>query len=104
MEPAGSAAVVRRVAELAKSIIERLGATPAAPIPRYQARFVDGPILGGRRDHRIKPLRTVRVASVTCMWLAVYAPAQQLLARLFRNRMPIPKNGHGWINIGASEV
>src|SRR6476660_1640539 len=57
MEPALSAAVVGQLATLAGRAIERLGSCHAEPIPGYQARVVDGTVLGGRCEHRIKPLR-----------------------------------------------
>jgi Transposase DDE domain len=82
MEPAISAAVVRRVAELAEAIIGQLGATQAEPILGYRARVVDGSVLGGRSEHRIKPLRATKSAGLTCMVLAVYAPAQQVIRQV----------------------
>lgn len=106
MEPAVSAAVVRRVAELAENIIAQLGVAQAEPIPGYRARIVDGTVMGGRCDHRIKPLRTVRAAGMTCMALAVYAPAQQLIRQI----VPEPdaytqeRARMDQLEIGASEL
>ena len=106
MEPAVSAAIVRRVAELANSIIEQLGVAQAEPIPGYRARIVDGTVMGGRCDHRIKPLRTVRAAGMTCMSLAVYAPAQQVILQIVpeQDAYTQERARMDQLQIGAGEV
>lgn len=82
LEPAISAAVVQQFATLAQQLLTQLGATQPELIAGYRARVVDGTVLGGRTDHRIKPLRTTKTAGLTGMALAVYAPAQQLLRQV----------------------
>jgi hypothetical protein len=82
MEPAVSAAVVGQLATLAGQAIEHLGSCHGEPIPGYQARVVDGTVLGGRCKHRIKPLRNLWSAGLTAHALAVYAPAQRIVRQV----------------------
>jgi hypothetical protein len=82
MEPAVSAAVVGQLATLAGQAIEHLGSCHGEPIPGYQARVVDGTVLGGRCEHRIKPLRNLWSAGLTAHALAVYAPAQRIVRQV----------------------
>lgn len=82
LEPAISAAVVEHFAHLAQGLITTLGAPHPEPIDGYRARVVDGTVLGGRTDHRIKPLRNKKAAGLTGMALAVYAPAQRLIRQV----------------------
>ena len=57
MEPNVSAAIVAHLADLAASVIGRLGPAPAGSIAGYEVRIVDGTYMGGRCEHRIAPLR-----------------------------------------------
>jgi hypothetical protein len=82
MEPAVSAAVVQRFAMLAEQVIEHLGSCHAEPVLGYRARVVDGTVLGGRAEHRIKPLRSLWSAGLAGLALAVYAPAQRLVRQV----------------------
>jgi hypothetical protein len=82
MEPAVSAAVVQQFSVLAEQMIQRLGSGHAEPVAGYRARVVDGTVLGGRTEHRIKPLRNLRCAGLTAMALAVYAPAQRVVRQV----------------------
>jgi hypothetical protein len=82
MEPAVSAAVVQQFAVLAEQAIEQMATCPAEPVPGYRARVVDGTVLGGRGEHRIKPLRSLWSAGLTGLALAVYAPAQRLVRQV----------------------
>lgn len=82
MEPAVSAAVMQQFAELAGAIMAQLGTPQAEPIAGYQARVVDGTVLGGRSDNRIKPLRTTRAAGLTGMTLCVYVPARKIIRQV----------------------
>jgi hypothetical protein len=52
------------------------------PLQGYRARIVDGTVLGGRSDHRIKPLRQIWSAGLTALALAVYAPAQRIVEQV----------------------
>jgi hypothetical protein len=82
MEPGVSAAVVQQFAALAEQVIEQLGSRHAEPVPGYHARVVDGTVLGGRGEHRIKPLRELWSAGLTGLALAVYAPAQRVVRQV----------------------
>lgn len=82
MEVGVSAAVAHQIADSAAQVIAHLGATWPEPIPGYRARIVDGTQLGGRTDHRIKPLRHTKSAGLTGKALAVYAPAEQLIRQV----------------------
>ena len=79
MEPNVSAAIVAHVAELAESVIARLGLAHTESIAGYEARIVDGMYLGGRCAHRIAPLRKTNRAGLSGMALAVFAPATGLV-------------------------
>jgi hypothetical protein len=82
MEPGVSAAVVQQFAALAEQAIEQLGSRHAEPVLGYHARVVDGTVLGGRGEHRIKPLRNLWSAGLTGLALAVYAPAQRVVRQV----------------------
>jgi hypothetical protein len=79
MEPNVSAAIVAHVAELAESVIVRLGPAQTELIAGHEARIVDGMYMGGRCAHRIAPLRKTNSAGLTGMALAVFAPATGLV-------------------------
>lgn len=76
MELPISEALVTRFAGLAGQIMGQWGRPGTEPIPGYQARVLDGIVLGGRTEHRIEPLRTTRAAGLTGKGLAVFQPAQ----------------------------
>jgi hypothetical protein len=82
MEPAISAAVAQQFAALAEQVMQQLGGCQAEPVLGYRARIVDGTVLGGRGEHRIKPLRSLWSAGLTGLALAVYAPAQRLVRQV----------------------
>jgi hypothetical protein len=82
MELPISAAVVERLADLAEVVMMHCGFTGAEPIPGYQARVLDGTVLGGRTEHRLAPLRSMRAAGLTGHALAVYAPATRIVKQV----------------------
>jgi hypothetical protein len=82
MEPAISEAVVEQFSTLASRLITQLESLQQEPIPGFAARIVDGTVLGGRGDHRIKPLREIWSAPLTALALAVYAPAQRTVCQV----------------------
>ena len=82
MEPAVSAAVTEQLANLAGQAIEELGPCHAEPIPGYRVLVVDGTSLGGRSEHRIKPMHSRWAAGLTAHALAVYRPAQRMVCQV----------------------
>jgi len=82
MEPAVSAAVVEQFATLAGQAIESLGPCHAEPIQGYLACVLDGMVMGGRCEHRIKPLHSLQAAGLTSHALAVYRPAQRIISQV----------------------
>lgn len=82
MEPVVSAAIVKHVAELADIIIEQLGVREAEPVPGYRVRIVDGTYMGGRTEHRIKPLRKTNSAGLTSMAIAVFDPGSRTVRQM----------------------
>jgi hypothetical protein len=81
METGVSAAVVKQLAGLAEQVISQLG-NQAELIDGYRTRVVDGTLLGGRTENRIKPLRTTRAAGLTGIALAVFAPALKIITQV----------------------
>ena len=82
MEPAVSAAIVKHVADRANTIIEQLDARAAESIPGYRVRIVDGTCMGGRTEHRIKPLRKTNSAGLTSMAIAVFEPGSRTVRQM----------------------
>jgi hypothetical protein len=82
MEPAVSAAIVKHVADLADTIMEQLGGREGEPIPGYRVRIVDGTYMGGRTEHRIKPLRKTNSAGLTSMAIAVLEPGSRTVRQM----------------------
>ena len=82
MEPAISEAVVQRFSTLANRLIAQLEPLRQEPVPGFEARIVDGTVLGGRSEHRIKPLREIWSAPLSALALAVYAPAQRTVGQV----------------------
>jgi hypothetical protein len=83
MEPPVSTAVVQQFSDLARHLLTQPGMLQQhEPVPGYRARIVDGTVLGGRSDHRIKPLRQIWSAGLTVLAPAVYAPAQRIVEQV----------------------
>lgn len=82
MEPAISAAIVKHVADRANAIIEQLDVGGAEAIPGYRVRIVDGTYMGGRTEHRIKPLRKTNSAGLTSMAIAVFDPGSRTVQQM----------------------
>jgi hypothetical protein len=82
MEPAVSAAIVKHVADLAGTIIEQLDVREDEPIPGYRVRIVDGTYMGGRTEHRIKPLRKTNSAGLTSMAVTVFEPSSRTVCQM----------------------
>lgn len=82
MEPAVSAAIVKHVADLAHTVIAQLPVRGDEPIFGYRARVVDGTYMGGRTEHRIKPLRKTNSAGLTGMALAVFALSSRTVCQV----------------------
>lgn len=83
MEPPVSEAVVQQFADVAKRLLGQPGMPPQEePLRGYRVRIVDGTVLGGRGEHRIKPLRELWSAGLTALALAVYAPAQRAVEQV----------------------
>jgi DDE family transposase len=82
MEPAVSAAIVKHVADRANAIIEQLEVGEAEAIPGYRVRIVDGTYMGGRTEHRIKPLRKTNSAGLTSMAIAVFEPGSRTVQQV----------------------
>jgi hypothetical protein len=83
MEPPVSTAVVQHFSDLARHLLTQPGMPQQhEPVPGYRARIVDGTVLGGRSDHRIKLLRQIWSAGLTALALAVYAPAQRTVEQV----------------------
>lgn len=106
MEPKVSAAIVAHVAELAESVIVRLGPAPAESIAGYAERIVDGMYMGGRCEHRIAPLRKTHSAGLSGMALAVFAPATGLVHQvvLQEDAYTQERGILGQLHIGSGQV
>jgi len=82
MEPEVSEAIVKQLADLAEQVILQLEQGSPPSLFGYQARILDGTVLGGRTDNRIKPLRKTKAAGLTSMALAVYALAPKIIRQV----------------------
>jgi hypothetical protein len=74
--------VVEQFAALAGQAIESLGPCHAEPIQGYRACVLDGTVMGGRCEHRVKPLHSLWAAGLTGHALAVYRPAQRMVSQV----------------------
>jgi hypothetical protein len=78
VEPAVSAAVVRHAGAELLGCIRKMKNAPAAPVPGYRLRVLDGNHLTGT-EHRLKGLRTTRAAALPGQALALYDPRYDLI-------------------------
>jgi hypothetical protein len=82
MEPGVGAAIVQHVAALTETVMAQWGMAHYEPVPGFETRCVDGTYLGGRTEHRLKPLRHTNSAGLTGMAIAVYALASRLVQQV----------------------
>jgi Transposase DDE domain len=82
MEPGVGEAIVQHVAALTETVMAQWGMAHYEPVPGFQVRVLDGAHLGGRTEHRIKPLRQTNSAGLTGVALAVYSLATHLVLQV----------------------
>jgi hypothetical protein len=78
IEPELGAALVRHTAARLAPVVTELGQGPAAGVPGFRVRVIDGSHLPGT-DHRLGPLRRTRAAALPGQAVVLFDPASGLI-------------------------